>query len=135
MDIGPLSNRPRPIIEGRDDSLGKKGESRQQEPSSPPSDRMEISVAARAALAAATAEVYSKFGPAAGEPPTVASSAEIESPSPLNGHLSSKERIERLRERIENGFYSRNDVLDEIARRIVDQGYNQTSEGREPGQE
>jgi hypothetical protein len=118
MEIGPLSNDPRPQIENTDDQSATNERENKMVPTAATSDSVRISADARAQLASITADVYKKHGPRIDREDLAAKSEFMGAARPLDRNMSSTDRVEILRQRIEQGFYDRPEVKDEIARRL-----------------
>ena len=122
MEIGPLSNEPRLNSDIGDKNATEKETGTKGTTTSSSQDSVRISESARAQLAAITADAYQQFGPQMNRDNIRPGNEHLDTPRPLDKAMSSTERIEILRERIEQGFYDRPEVKDEIARRLSDNG-------------
>jgi hypothetical protein len=134
MEIGPLSNEPSLGVDKGDKNVGEKKADSQQATASSAKDSVRISDNARAQLAAVTADAYRRFGPQLTREEIRSNNEFLDQPRPLDKDMSSTERIEILRERIEQGFYDRPEVKDEIARRLSDNGTTPRNDTKDHGQ-
>ena len=118
MEIGPLSTEPRPQIVKGDTRTATNEQDNQTAQAAASSDSIRISADARTQLASITADVYRKHGTRVLRENIATANEYMEAAKPLDRNMSSTDRIEILRQRIEQGFYDRPEVKDEIARRL-----------------
>jgi anti-sigma28 factor (negative regulator of flagellin synthesis) len=134
MEIGPLSTDPRLKADTGDKNAGEKETGTKGTAASSTQDSVRISDNARAQLAAVTADAYRQFGPRIDREDIRHNNEYLDAPRPLEKTMSSTEKIEILRERIEQGFYNRPEVKDEIARRLSDNGATPSNDTKDQGQ-